>query len=336
LDKLVLLSETIDSLLAKATADVEDPCIGPCFLRFAPALRVYSPYFRNYDRAIKLINRLNKMPEFAEFVKRQSEASGGIWLESYLFTPIQQLPRYELLLRDLLKVTWTDHPDYEPLSVAMEAIHATVTVINMRTKAVEAHGLVVKVQSLLSNAPQLVEEDRLYVHEGFWVSAKSKNKLRTWGRDVRIYVFLFNDCFVKAKLKSSKRPTPVGLLDSGDPLEQSFQFVSLTKFESLSWRLVNVELATAHKVASMQAIAYRRKDTPDEAEMVWILGQSPTENSMWIQKLAEIKAKAEEEAKQSKAKANSMKKATRSLGVTRMGMVALEELVQEADKTTSS
>ena len=36
-------------------------------------------------------------------------------IESYLVKPVQRLPKYVLLLRDLLKHTDLDHPDHENL-----------------------------------------------------------------------------------------------------------------------------------------------------------------------------------------------------------------------------
>jgi hypothetical protein len=39
-------------------------------------------------------------------------------LESFLVKPIQRLPKYELIFKDLLKKTNTDHPDYENIKQA--------------------------------------------------------------------------------------------------------------------------------------------------------------------------------------------------------------------------
>jgi hypothetical protein len=48
------------------------------------------------------------------------EKSNGVKLENkdifaYLIMPVQRIPRYQLLLRDLLKHTEKDHNDYESL-----------------------------------------------------------------------------------------------------------------------------------------------------------------------------------------------------------------------------
>jgi len=41
-------------------------------------------------------------------------------LESYLVKPVQRLPKYPLLIKDLLKHTDQDHPDYENLQKAYD------------------------------------------------------------------------------------------------------------------------------------------------------------------------------------------------------------------------
>ena len=36
--------------------------------------------------------------------------------------PVQRIPRYSMLLQDMVKNTWPHHADYEPLSAALKAI----------------------------------------------------------------------------------------------------------------------------------------------------------------------------------------------------------------------
>lgn len=40
-----------------------------------------------------------------------------------LILPIQRIPRYNLLLKEIIKHTWSDHQDYENLVQAQTAIH---------------------------------------------------------------------------------------------------------------------------------------------------------------------------------------------------------------------
>jgi len=57
-------------------------------------------------------------------------------LESLLITPVQRIPRYEMLLKDLLKHTWPSHPDHQDLVLALSKIQSTAKYNN--TKISEA------------------------------------------------------------------------------------------------------------------------------------------------------------------------------------------------------
>ena len=48
----------------------------------------------------------------------------------YLITPVQRIPRYNLLLRDLIKQTKTDHPDYNSIQEALKHIGTVADDIN--------------------------------------------------------------------------------------------------------------------------------------------------------------------------------------------------------------
>ena len=47
----------------------------------------------------------------------------GLSLEDFLVKPIQRLPKYVLLLKDLLKHTNEDHPDYNNISSTLNEFH---------------------------------------------------------------------------------------------------------------------------------------------------------------------------------------------------------------------
>ena len=47
-----------------------------------------------------------------------------------MITPVQRLPRYELLLRDLVKNTAKNHPDYPNLTFALEKMTEINVFIN--------------------------------------------------------------------------------------------------------------------------------------------------------------------------------------------------------------
>jgi hypothetical protein len=62
--------------------------------------------------------------EFRAFVRacELQEACHGLDLRSYLIQPVQRVPRYKLLLTELLKHTRDTHPDWSNLSAALTEV----------------------------------------------------------------------------------------------------------------------------------------------------------------------------------------------------------------------
>ena len=62
---------------------------------------------------------------------------GTLGLSSLLMTPIQRIPRYVMLLKDLLDKTPPDHPDKGPLGEAHNSVCTIATAINERKRQEE-------------------------------------------------------------------------------------------------------------------------------------------------------------------------------------------------------
>lgn len=58
-------------------------------------------------------------------------------IESFLIMPVQRLPRIEMLLKDLLKHTDENHPDYFELSKAFEGISELTAFVNEKKREAE-------------------------------------------------------------------------------------------------------------------------------------------------------------------------------------------------------
>ena len=70
-------------------------------------------------------------------------------LMSYLIMPIQRIPRYVLLLSDLLKFTDPTHPDHKNLTEAVAKVEGVARFINEKVKFHPLNLLPVSVQVLL-------------------------------------------------------------------------------------------------------------------------------------------------------------------------------------------
>ena len=73
--------------------------------KYAPFLRMYRSYVSNYTSSIATLKRLQcASKDFAKFVNKQSDEAGGD-LAFFLIQPVQRVPRYGLLIRELIKYT---------------------------------------------------------------------------------------------------------------------------------------------------------------------------------------------------------------------------------------
>jgi hypothetical protein len=54
----------------------------------------------------------------------------GLTLQAYLIMPVQRIPRYRLLLEDLLRRTESNHTDYNGLKIALERIDSVARFVN--------------------------------------------------------------------------------------------------------------------------------------------------------------------------------------------------------------
>jgi len=98
---------------------------------------VYQNYITKFEEATRKLDDLRKQnPNFNEFITQISKdpQCKKLNLESFLIMPVQRLPRYELLLRDLIKITSKKHEDYESLCKGLESVQKVTTVINERQR----------------------------------------------------------------------------------------------------------------------------------------------------------------------------------------------------------
>eukprot|EP01080_Neovahlkampfia_damariscottae_P005883 gene5883-9711_t len=90
--------------------------IGEIFRKFAPFLKVYAFYFTNFEDAQSLLNSLiEKNSTFSTSLKQIKKKEGRENLSNLIIQPIQRIPRYQLILHELLKYTPEFHFDYSDI-----------------------------------------------------------------------------------------------------------------------------------------------------------------------------------------------------------------------------
>lgn len=138
-------------------------------------------------------------------------------LSSFIINPIQQLPRYIMLLSDLLRNTASDHPDHANIGIALDKMKKLTEDVNEKKRESETTAAIVNVQHRLRGKyPSLLIPFRRFVKEGaisyllFAFLEKYSLIIRRFGdvthgiKEREGYIFLFNDTVVLAKQTNKK------------------------------------------------------------------------------------------------------------------------------------
>ncbi|KAI9206501.1 uncharacterized protein BJ171DRAFT_31726 [Polychytrium aggregatum] len=147
----------------------ENPqCLGAAFLLVAPYFKMYSDYYNKFDGANSFIVQVDTIaaekskPFYPNSLSNRDSSSSTvsmrrvakkfkafmsqakldpehtqISLQSYLILPVQRLPRYKLLLDQLLEYTPPDHPDHVDLLKATEEMKQRVYECNENKRKAE-------------------------------------------------------------------------------------------------------------------------------------------------------------------------------------------------------
>ncbi|KAL2918478.1 hypothetical protein HK105_201879 [Polyrhizophydium stewartii] len=148
-----LLNE-LRSRIETVPFDASRTLIGNVFLTLTPYLKMYSLYTTNFNRALALVTEIaQKNQAFAAFTREQArrpECKGRI-LQTFLIEPVQRIPRYKLLLEDLVKHTPENHPDYGDLNKALKRISEVATFVNEEIRKHENVLQIIEIQKNLLN-----------------------------------------------------------------------------------------------------------------------------------------------------------------------------------------
>jgi len=116
--------------------------IGQVFNEVGPYLKpYYISYTKNFAHATQVLKECEKGSEFSEWLEQcilfgdpPTEISRKSLIKDLMIMPVQRIPRYTLLLSNLLEYTPPTHPDYENLGIAVERTQKIAADIN---KAIE-------------------------------------------------------------------------------------------------------------------------------------------------------------------------------------------------------
>jgi len=142
----VIFSDCIEVILnynLKLLQDLRDrvnawgpnQAIGDIFLQFGSFLKVYTQYVKDQPKAQAMFDKKKTKKKFNQWLWERKQAREiTMELDSYLILPIQRVPRYTLLLDNLGKHTWPEHPDYINLRKAAAQVADVANYINERKR----------------------------------------------------------------------------------------------------------------------------------------------------------------------------------------------------------
>lgn len=165
--------------------------LGDIFVKFGDILKVYASFASSQQNSklAQEVSRNSRSYHAMLKIAQTFPACQARDLQSLLIMPIQRIPRYELLLRDFLKVTSSEHPDYAYVSSALLKIK---TVAELVDRAVEEYKEIERLLDIQrSFAPgsepiDLVVPGRRFIKDGSLIKVcRRANKTRKF--------WLFND-----------------------------------------------------------------------------------------------------------------------------------------------
>ncbi|KAF8795208.1 Rho guanine nucleotide exchange factor 17 like protein [Argiope bruennichi] len=133
----------------------------------------YINFINNWKSARDAIKSISlAKPAFAKFLENTSrEHKGKLTLDALLIMPVQRIPRYELLIKELLKHTPMDHPDYKLLLQAQKEVHELAVKINkVEREALQLEQRLQRlgeVEHLIEGITDLTQGDRSFIRHDF-------------------------------------------------------------------------------------------------------------------------------------------------------------------------
>eukprot|EP00466_Bigelowiella_natans_P019300 jgi/Bigna1/127950/aug1.5_g2658 len=165
--------------------------IGYCFLKYADYLKIYTEFINHYAGVIECLSENRKNKKFTHFLK-EARTNAKMEITSYLIQPVQRIPRYVLLLKELQRYTWPEHHEHDNLVKALAKAEEIATHVNERKRQIENMTKTLEVQSNITGTfDSLIKPDRKMIREDVLIKVSS-GMFSSMKRKERV-MFLFSD-----------------------------------------------------------------------------------------------------------------------------------------------
>lgn len=200
-------------------------------LQLSSFLRIYKSYVAEYPKMLDAHTKMKKHKKFTEFSDEAESKLPHGDLMSYLIQPVQRVPRYVLLLKEIQKWTPVTHEEFDDLEECLAAVSVIALEINESKRKLENMSKLMAIQQKIKDEGTkdgftLIVPHRTLLKQGNEVKmVQAKGMFGSMKVSDRI-LYLFNDVLVwtnrQQKYKGNMR---VGAINVEDKDELSF-FIS--------------------------------------------------------------------------------------------------------------
>ncbi|GAA5929664.1 hypothetical protein JCM1841_004262 [Sporobolomyces salmonicolor] len=170
--------------------------LGKVLLPILPFLKQYSLFVANFSGSLARLSALEQgRSEWKAFLdeSKQVGQGGKIGLGGMLLNIVQRVPRYKLLLADMLKYTEEYHPDLRDLQTAFDLVDGVATHLESQIQAHTNDLSILNLQRSFTNLDfALLSPGRRLLHSGIL------RKLGRSGKEQERVFFLFSDVLLYA------------------------------------------------------------------------------------------------------------------------------------------
>ncbi|XP_042341947.1 rho guanine nucleotide exchange factor 17-like [Plectropomus leopardus] len=224
---------------------------------------MYSAYIDNFLNAKDAVRIAKEAkPAFHKFLEqnmrenKEKQALGDLMIK-----PVQRIPRYELLVKDLLKHTPEDHPDHPYLLDAQRDIKRLAEKINKgRRSAEEAERearVIQEIEAHIEGVEHILNPQRKFLRQEMVMEAK------TVGGKKDRSLFLFSDLIICTTLKrksGSLRRSSMSLYSAASVIDTSSKYKFLWKLPLEEVEVVKSSTQATNKESIQKMISRLDED----------------------------------------------------------------------------
>jgi hypothetical protein len=215
-EDLMVIADDLREKLERRIAETGEgvaPRVGDIMCTIAPVLKLYQKYVSHFESATqRLAECREKLPQFSAFLDKTT-ANGLMPLDSFLIMPVQRIPRYKLLLEEIIKHKADDDPDQPDLQQALKKVKSQADECNEATRRRENIQKLREVQSRFKGL-DIAHPDRRFVREGKLCRVRSRMESAA-----NYTFFLFDDALVYAEAAEIAQ---VGMASAALKLKRKF------------------------------------------------------------------------------------------------------------------